>query len=355
MKRIFNIIALATAIFATSCIKDGYLTEANYDFKVNYETFWNLFNENYCFMGENFGYTKNVDWYAVREEMMPKVEAATTEEELLEIMGQSIDKLKDGHIWIDTKFNHRGCFTFYEKENGVKYPENFISSSVVKEYYLDNKYQYRTRNGQRFGNITRNGKTFFYLYHSDFTKGLTAEDMEVMKPHVDKADGFIYDVRTNPGGNTQLAFDIAGMFMKERTHVGYDVVKTGKGYNDLSEPAPIYVEPNYPSLKWYEKPTVLLTNRDVYSTANEFTCFMKQAPNVTLIGGITGGGGGNPTSYYLPNGWTVVMSAATLTLDVDKKQIEAGVEPDIYVEITEQDKTNKIDTILERAIEELSK
>lgn len=355
MKRIFNIIALATAIFATSCIKDGYLTEANYDFKVNYEKFWNLFNENYCFMGENFGYTKNVDWKAVYDEMMPKVEAATTEEELLEIMGESIDKLKDGHIWIDTKFNHRGCYTFYYDENDMRYPENFISSTVIKEKYLDNQYQYRTRNGQRFGNITRNGKTFFYLYHSDFTKGLTEEDLTVMQPHIEKADGFIYDVRTNPGGNTQLAFEIAGKFMTEKTHVGYDVVKTGKGNNDLTDPTAIYVVPVQQSLKWSEKKTVLLTNRDVYSTANEFTCFMKQAPNVTLIGGITGGGGGNPTSFYLPNGWTVVMSAATFTLDVNKKQIEAGIEPDIYVEITEQDKTNKIDTILERAIEELSK
>ena len=151
MKRIFNIIALATTIFATSCIKDGYLTELNYDFKENYEAFWNLFNENYCFMGENFGYTKNVDWYAVREEMMPKVEAATTEEELLEIMGKSIDKLRDGHNWLVTKFNHRGCYEFYKNEDGVKYPENFISSTVVKEKYLDNQYQYRTRNGHRFG------------------------------------------------------------------------------------------------------------------------------------------------------------------------------------------------------------
>ena len=107
-------------------------------------------------------------------------------------------------------------------------------------------------------------------------------------------------------------------------------------------------------LNWSDKKTALLTNRDVYSTANQFASFMKQAPNVTLIGGITGGGG-NPTSYYLPNGWTVVMSAHAFTLDVDKKQIEAGVEPDIYVTITDQNIANRVDSIVERAIEELSK
>ena len=37
MKRIFNIITLVTAIFVTSCVKDGnVIKEADYDFKTNY-------------------------------------------------------------------------------------------------------------------------------------------------------------------------------------------------------------------------------------------------------------------------------------------------------------------------------
>ena len=350
MKRILNIIIVITALFATSCINNDYIKEVDYDFKTNYEAFWNYFNDNYCFFGENFGYTKNVDWKAVYDEMMPMVEAATTQEDLLDIMGRSIDYLKDGHIWIDTKFNHRGCYTFYYDENNVRYPENFISG-VVAEKYLT--YQYRTRHGFRYGNITRNDKTFFYIHHADFTKGLNAEDLAMMQPHVDKADGIIYDIRTNPGGSAQLALNVTGLFVKEKTHVGYESVKLGKAYDDYSEPIPLYVVPA--GGNWADKKTIVLTNRDVYSTANMFACYMKQAPNTTLIGGITGGGGGDPTSFYLPNGWTVTMSAHRIALDVNKQQIEPGVEPDIYVTITEEDKVNKVDTILERAIAELSK
>ena len=80
----------------------------------------------------------------------------------------------------------------------------------------------------------------------------------------------------------------------------------------------------------------------------------KEVPNATLIGGITGGGGGQPTTYYLPNGWAVTMSATRMSLDVNKVHIEGGVEPDIYVTITEEDKANKVDSILEKAIEVLS-
>ena len=72
MKRILNIITVITTIFATSCIKNDYITEVNNDPKANYEAFWKLFNENYCFFGNNYGYTKNVDWNKVYEEMMPQ-------------------------------------------------------------------------------------------------------------------------------------------------------------------------------------------------------------------------------------------------------------------------------------------
>jgi C-terminal processing protease CtpA/Prc len=283
---------------------------------------------------------------------MPLVEAATSEEELLDIMGKSIDYLKDGHVWIDTKFNHRGCYTFYYDENNVRYPENFIKG-LISNKVLD--YSYRTRNGHVYGNITRDGKKFFYLHHDDFSKDLTAEDLEMFKPHIENADGIIYDIRTNPGGNSQLAIDIAGRFVKEKTLVGYDVVKTGKGHNDFSEPVALYIVPVDKENNWADIKTTVLTNRDVYSTANMFASFMKQVPNATLIGGKSGGGGGSPTSFYLPNGWTIAMSAHRLTLDVNKAHIEEGVDPDILVTITDTDIANNVDSILEKAIEVLSK
>jgi hypothetical protein len=44
-----------------------------------------------------------------------------------------------------------------------------------------------------------------------------------------------------------------------------------------------------------------------------------------------------------------------MVLDVDKVHIEPGVQPDIEVNISKEDSDKKIDTILERAIVELSK
>ena len=359
MKHLLNIIIVITTILVTSCVKGDYVTEVDCDFKTNYEVFWNLVNENYCFLGDNYGYCKMVggeklDWNKVYEKMMPKVEAAKTEEELLEIMGESIDHLQDGHVWIDTKFKHRGCFTFYNiaYPNTELYPTNFISNLISKEV-LD--YAYRSRNRHVYGTITRGDKKFFYLHHAEFTRDLNKEDLEMFKPLLDKADGFIYDIRTNPGGSAQLSFEIAGRFVKEKTLVGYQVLKSGKGHNDLTEPSPLYIVPSKDGYNWADMKTVVLTNRDVYSTANMFASYMKEVPNATVIGGITGGGGGDPCTFYLPNGWAITMSGRKMSLDVDKVHIEAGVKPDIEVNITEADIANKVHSILEKGIEVLSK
>jgi C-terminal processing protease CtpA/Prc len=74
---------------------------------------------------------------------------------------------------------------------------------------------------------------------------------------------------------------------------------------------------------------------------------MKQAPNVTTVGGITGGGGGMPLSQELPNGWMIRFSAVPM-FDADMQHTEFGVMPDIEVHISPEDTD---DTILLTAID----
>ena len=39
MKRILNILTVTAVLFATSCMKNGYIKEVDCDFKTNYEAF----------------------------------------------------------------------------------------------------------------------------------------------------------------------------------------------------------------------------------------------------------------------------------------------------------------------------
>ena len=97
---------------------------------------------------------------------------------------------------------------------------------------------------------------------------------------------------------------------------------------------------------------VVLTNRTVYSAANDFVKSMRQCPNVTIMGDSTGGGSGMPYNSDLPNGWSVRYSAVVY-YDKDMQHTEFGIAPDIYVAMSGKDIAQNKDTYIEKAREYL--
>ena len=122
--------------------------------------------------------------------------------------------------------------------------------------------------------------------------------------------------------------------------------KSGKGHSDFSKLEPQYLEPSS-NLRWH-KGVCVLTNRSVYSAANEFAVMMRALPHVQLVGDHTGGGSGMPMSNSLPNGWSVRYSACPM-YDRDKQQTEFGIAPDVAVTLTDAATAQNIDPIIETA------
>lgn len=361
MKKIIISAVLAVLAF-TACEKHDTIKETDTDFVRNYERFWTLVNENYCFLGTRFNNDKNVDWQAIYDKWMPVVENDVKNEyELFNIIGKSLDVLRDGHIWMISDFKVYSNHEFYLKPDGETYYGSDYVSGLVKKYYLNTssgKDDYKgdkafmTRNGVLYGTIERNGKKFAYIYYDDFSVMLQDIDFKYIDPVVQDADAIIFDIRNNPGGSGILGLEMAGHFMKEKTLVGYSTHKNGKGHDDFDEPSEMYCKPSA-TYNWADKQTALLTNRGVYSTANLFASVMKLAPNVIQVGQISGGGGGLPMTHHLPNGWCVVF-ASNILLDTDMNHIEPGIAPDFEAEIGDYESTHK-DGIVEKAIEELLK
>ena len=92
----------------------------------------------------------------------------------------------------------------------------------------------------------------------------------------------------------------------------------------------------------------MLTNRQVFSAANEFTLYMKSLPNVKIVGDQTGGGSGMPFSSSLPCGWTVRFSAVPM-YDTERQPTEFGIAPDYRVDLTDDDFRRGRDTLIEFA------
>ena len=80
MKKYIVSLLLASAALI-SCEKYETYKDVNNDFKTNFDAFWTMVDEQYCFLGY-----KNIDWDAVREEMTPRVEAAKTEQEFFNVL-----------------------------------------------------------------------------------------------------------------------------------------------------------------------------------------------------------------------------------------------------------------------------
>ena len=295
----------------------------------NFEALWKIMDEHYCF----FDY-KSVDWNAVYNIYKVRARGDIDHEQLFEVLTDMLSELRDGHVNLSTSFDYGRYWRWRED-----YPSNF--SDTLQRRYLGT--DYRIAGGLRYKILDDN---IGYVYYESFSNSLGEGNLDEVIQHFMFCQGMILDIRGNGGGKIINAEKLAARFCNEKTLVGYTQHKTGKGHNDFSDLEPIYIEPSS-NLRW-QKPVVLLTNREVFSAANEFTQYMRCMPQVIQVGDQTGGGSGMPFTATLPNGWTVRFSACP-TYDANHNQIEFGIDPDYNVALTDEDFNKGKDTIIEHA------
>ena len=185
-----------------------------------------------------------------------------------------------------------------------------------------------------------------YLRYESFAYGVGESSLDEALSRLAACRALIIDIRENGGGQLTNASKLAARFCQQRTLVGYTQHKTGTGHSDFSAMSPIWLEPSA-RMRWHKR-VALLTNRHVFSAANEFTMYMKELPLVTIVGDHTGGGAGMPFSSSLPNGWSVRFSAVP-TYDARMQSIEFGIEPDHNVSLDIYDFFRGKDTLIEFA------
>ena len=323
--RIFTI--FLSLFFLSSCYETGDYSTDPY---TNFESLWKIIDERYCF----FEY-KNIDWDAVYVKYNARIDGSMDRFQLFEVLSEMLAELKDGHTNLVSTFQTSRFWSWQEN-----YPENF--NSVVHKKYLGT--DYLIAGGLKYLILRDN---IGYVYYGDFSSAISEANLDEMFIHFRDCDGLIFDVRNNTGGSLAYSDRIASRFMTEKQIVGYIMHKTGKGHNDLSEPYAIELEPSN-RIKWH-RPVTVLTNRSCFSTTNDFVSKMRLFSNVTIIGDKTGGGCGLPFNSELPNGWGVRFSSSPM-LNADKEITEYGIDPDIKVDIKENDQLNNIDTIIEEAL-----
>lgn len=337
LRHIFHILLLAAAcLCAGSCVEEE---QFNSTPKGNMEALWKIMDEHYCFFNEKKE-KLGVDWNEVHERYRSAVSEKMGRTQLFEVLCRMLGELRDGHVNLFSAFDLGREWSWHEN-----YPANY--ADTLQRKYLGT--DYRVTNGLRYKRLEDNTG---YIYCGSFENVFGEGNLDEVMFYLAPCTRLIIDIRNNGGGQLTSAQQLAARFTEKELTVGYMRHKTGKGHNDFSAPVKQTLVPSK-GLRW-QKSVYVLTNRSVYSAANEFVKYMKAIGQsrtdvkVLIIGDSTGGGGGMPFSSELPNGWGVRFSACPI-FDKDMKSTESGIAPDVKVDITSDDFQKGIDTILETA------
>lgn len=323
---IFNLISISFS----SCVDTD---EYENTHEGNFEALWKIIDEHYCFFDyKNSEY--GLDWNAIYDKYKIRVDEQMTNDQLFEVLGEMLGELRDGHVNLFSSHDIGRYWSWRED-----YPTNY--ADTLERIYLGTDYKIAA--GLKYKILDDN---IGYIRYDSFSDGIGDGNIDEVLSAMLLCRGMIIDIRNNGGGNLTNATKLAARFTDETRVVGYIQHKTGTGHNDFSSMEEIKIEPSS-NLRW-NKSAVVLTNRGVYSAANEFVMYMKSMPYISIVGDKTGGGAGLPFSNSLPNGWIVRFSACP-TFDNQKRSVEFGIEPDHNVGLEDSDVMQGKDTIIEYA------
>ncbi len=176
--------------------------------------------------------------------------------------------------------------------------------------------------------------------NSFLSKNAGSEIGEIILKTRDK-DGYILDLRSNPGGLLSNAVLIADMLMRDSVIVS---TVDREGYKETARAGRELLT---------QKPVVVLVNKGSASASEILSGALKENERATIIGTQTFGKGIVQEINKLPEVSSVhntIQHYFTQKVnDIHKK----GITPDVVVEIKDEDVTNKNDVQLKKGIEVL--
>lgn len=301
----------------------------------NFDALWTEMDRHYCFFEE-----KGVDWDEVGKRYRAQLKDEMEGQDFFKICSDMLGEVRDGHVNLSSWFD-----VSYYRNWWSDYPQNF-NLRLIEENYLGFDYH---SGGAMIWKLLEE-ENIGYIYCSTFSAGYGKFFLDNAMLTMKDADGLIFDIRNNGGGDMTMSKDLVSQFINERILGGYISHKTGPGHSDFSEPYPFFIDPAENHVRWL-KPVVILVNRSTYSAANNFVGIMKPLRHVAIVGDTTGGGSGMPYSTEIPCGWALRLSSCPI-YDAEGNLTENGIDPSpgCKVDMNKMDEYNGHDTMLDFSI-----
>lgn len=332
MRQLFFLCLLMVVI---ACEKALLPAQPSNDPESNFEVFWQTMHQRYAYFD-----LKPADWQALYQHYRPQIDAHTSPENLFAIMDTMLYQLEDGHVNLISDFNLSRNWQWY-----LDYPDNFDFDLVERQYL---GVGHRIAGGMRYAWLQ---DSIGYLYLSSFSSSLSRAQLDAVFRYFKDSRGLIIDIRHNGGGSVSRAYALAQRIVRKRQDVLTRFYKTGPGPDQFALAGNIAIGPS--DQYNYRGEVALLTNRRSYSAANSFAAILSSLDHVRLIGDQTGGGGGIPLDYELPNGWRFRFSATREVKKENGRPLELGIPPDIALDLDTNALLQGRDVIIERALQEL--
>lgn len=155
------------------------------------------------------------------------------------------------------------------------------------------------------------------------------------------AKRIILDLRNNPGGYLEVAQDITGWFLKRGQIVAIEVFGEGEEKEYKAKGAGSFSE----------YPIVCLINKGTASGSEILVGALRDNRGIIIIGERSFGKGSVQELVRLKDGSNLKITIAKWLTPKRELITDVGIEPDIEIEMTEEDYQEERDPQLEKAIE----
>ncbi len=181
----------------------------------------------------------------------------------------------------------------------------------------------------------------FELYHFSDRSGYDFRKaaIEILRSPAEK---IILDLRNNPGGYLEIAVEIAGWFLNRGEIVAIE------DFGNKKEPKTYFAEGNAKLLPY---PLIILINEGTASGAEILAGALRDNRGIKLIGEKSFGKGSIQELAGLKGGSALKITIARWLTPKKELITNRGLEPDIKVEMTDEDYEKERDPQLDKAIE----
>lgn len=290
---------------------------ATEDPKVNFDHFWNIFNDYYAFFE-----TRNINW-SQYEGLRDQV----TADNFYEIVEELVLLMEDGHVSI---FDEENAI---EIESGdVKLLER-LNANLSGDLIIENLDDYSTLENEKATTIVTeylggdfeiddNGNIIWGLinddvgyilistmegYGTNFNNELSTLNavLDTMMNDLDESgvSKLIIDIRFNDGGYDTVALNIVSRFMDQERILYSKKARLGDSF---TEDKSFSVGPKGDFQ--FTDDIILLTSPYTISAAELFALCVKDLPYMTIVGENTSGAFSTILQHVLPNGAEVGLS-----------------------------------------------